>query len=244
MKRLLHSFLKTFGYRIVRIEDGPRASDGLKYFFSSLQRLGFAPKHILDVGANRGLWTREALKYFPAARYTLIEPQDNLKSHVQDLLTRGSQFEWINVGAADKPGSLPMCISSRDDSSTFVLADRHGHSAGSNFTTVQAKSLDEIVSSVGIPDLVKIDAEGFDLKVLQGASSLFGKTDIFLAEAEVCGNYDNSVVEILNFMSAAGYRLLDITDLNRSPKHGVLWLVELAFLRVGSPLLNAVTSYE
>jgi hypothetical protein len=39
-------------------------------------------------------------------------------------------------------------------------------------------------------------------------------------------------------------RLIDITDLNRSPRHGVLWLTELAFLRNGSPLLNAITSYE
>lgn len=137
-----------------------------------------------------------------------------------------------------------MSVSSRDDSSTFVLADRHGHSTGANFSNFQVKTLDEIAASVGIPDLVKIDAEGFDLRVLAGASDLFGKTEIFLVEAAVCGNYDNSVAEVLNFMSAAGYRLLDITDLNRSPKHGVLWLVELAFLRVGSPLLNAVTSYE
>ena len=45
------------------------------------------------------------------------------------------------------------------------------------------------------------------------------------------------------FMAKAGYNLMDITDLNRSPKHGVLWLCELAFLREGSPLLDAAT-YE
>lgn len=33
-------------------------------------------------------------------------------------------------------------------------------------------------------------------------------------------------------------------DLNRSPKFGVLWLCELAFLREGSSLLKAVTAYE
>jgi hypothetical protein len=48
-------------------------------------------------------------------------------------------------------------------------------------------------------------------------------------EAVVSGNYENSVVEIVKFMANAGYRLIDITDLNRSPKHGVLWLCELAF---------------
>ena len=43
--------------------------------------------------------------------------------------------------------------------------------------------------------------------------------------------YENSVAEFVRFMAKAGYHLMDITDLNRSPKHGVLWLCELAFLR-------------
>jgi hypothetical protein len=60
----------------------------------------------------------------------------------------------------------------------------------------------------------------------------------------VCGNYENSAAEVIQFMANARYRLIDITDLNRSPKHGVLWLCELAFLRNASPLLNLVTSYE
>ena len=71
MKKLIHFSLRKFGYRIVRIEDGPRPSEGLDPFFTLLKRLGFAPKHILDIGANRGLWTREAIKFFPDARYTL-----------------------------------------------------------------------------------------------------------------------------------------------------------------------------
>ena len=239
VKQLIQSILGKFGFRLVRIE-------GLDPFFSLLQRLGFAPKHILDVGANRGNWTRTAIKHFPDARYTLVEPQDHLKSHIQDLLDRGCKIQWINAGAGDMSGTMPMRISQRDDSSTFVLTDRHGQTTGSQQTTVPVKTLNEIVStsSAPPPEMVKIDAEGFDLKVLAGASDLLGKTDIFLVEAVVCGNYENSAAEVIQFMANAGYRLIDITDLNRSPKHGVLWLCELAFLRDASPLLNAITSYE
>ncbi len=246
MKQLLHSVLAKLGYRIVRIQDGPRPSEGLNPFFASLQKLGFAPKHIMDVGANRGLWTREAIKFFPDAQYTLVEPQDHLKSHIQDLLDRGCKIHWINAAAGDKSGSMPMSIASRDDSSTLLLKDRYGKATGSRQTTVEVKTLNEIAASCDtpLPDLVKIDAEGFDLRVLAGASNLFGKTGIFLVEAVVCGNYENSVAEIVNFMANAGYRLMDITDLNRSLRHGVLWLCELAFLHNRSPLLDSVGSYE
>ena len=246
MNHLVNRLLQKFGFRLVRINDGPRPSEGLDPFFSLLQKLGFAPKHILDVGANRGNWTRTALKHFPDARYTLVEPQDHLKSHIQDLLSSGNKIQWINAGASDKSGTMSLNLSRRDDSATLVLTDRHGHSTGTQQATVPVKTLNEIVASSAapLPDMVKIDAEGFDLKVLAGASDLLGKTDIFLVEAVVCGNYENSAAEVIHFMSRAGYRLLDITDLNRSPRHGVLWLCELAFLRTASPLLSAVTSYE
>jgi hypothetical protein len=57
---------------------------GLGHFFPLLRRMGFAPRHVVDVGANRGYWTRAAFKYFPNAVYTLVEPQDHLKSYTQD----------------------------------------------------------------------------------------------------------------------------------------------------------------
>jgi FkbM family methyltransferase len=218
---------------------------GHEHFFPLLLRLGFTPKHIVDVGANRSNWTRAAFKYFPNAAYTLVEPQDQLKSYSQDLVAQGCKINWINAGCGDFCGTLPLSVCHRDDASTFVLTDRYGKPTGSQRIIVPMITLNQIVASSGaVPEMVKIDAEGFDLKVLAGASDLFGKTDIFLVEATVCAGYDNSVAEVVRFMAKAGYNLMDITDLNRSPKHGVLWLCELAFLREGSPLLDAATSYE
>jgi FkbM family methyltransferase len=248
VKKLVHLTLRKLGYRIVRIEDRPRPSDGLDPFFALLKRFGFAPKHILDIGANHGLWTREALRFFPDARYTLVEPQDYLKADIQDLIDRGSKIQWINAGASDRPGTLLFTITERDDSCSFAYSEEQARTAGFKQTTVPVKTMNEIAELVGgdLPEMVKIDAEGLDLKVLAGASDLLGKTDIFLVESVVRGGgaYENTVLQVIRFMADAGYQLLDITDLNRSPKHGVLWLCELAFLRNGSPLFDAASSYE
>jgi FkbM family methyltransferase len=246
MKRLIHFVLSKLGYRIVRIEEGPRASEGLNPFFSLLKQLGFEPKYILDIGANRGMWTREALKFFPNARYTLVEPQDYLKTHIQDLVESGSKIQWINAGASDRSGTMAFTISHRDDSSTFALTEEQARDAGLRQRAIDVTTLNEIAASAGdLPDMVKIDAEGLDLKVLAGASDLLGKTDVFLVEAVVCaGGYENTAAEVVKFMAKAGYRLVDVTDLNRSPKHGVLWVCELAFLRNGCPLFDAASSYE
>ena len=82
---------------------------------------------------------------------------------------------------------------------------------------------------------------------MAGASDLLGKTDVFLVEAVVCAgdrDYENTAAEIVKYMANTGYRLVDITDLNRSPKHNVLWLCELAFLRNANSLFETATSYE
>jgi FkbM family methyltransferase len=202
---------------------------GHEHFFPLLRQLGFAPRHIVDVPV-----------------YTLVEPQDHLRCYSQDLVAQGCKLNWINAGCGDFCGTLPLIVSYRDDASTFV--DRHDNPTAQRIT-VPIITLNQLVASsgAGLPEMVKIDAEGFDLKVLAGASDLLGKTDIFLIEAVVWGAghaYDNSVAEVVRFMAEAGYNLMDITDLNRSPKYGVLWLCELAFLRVGSPLWATAPSYE
>jgi FkbM family methyltransferase len=221
---------------------------GHEHFFPLLRQLGFAPRHVVDVGANRANWTRAAFKYFRDPVYTLVEPQDHLRSYIQDLVAQGCKLNWINAGCADFCGTLPLIVSYRDDSSTFV--DRHDNPTTQRIT-VPIITLNQLVASsgAGLPEMVKIDAEGFDLKVLAGASDLLGKTDIFLVEAAVWGvgagrANDNSVAKVVSFMAKAGYNLMDITDLNRGPKNGVLWLCELAFLRDESPLLDAALSYE
>jgi FkbM family methyltransferase len=250
VKKLVQSTLKKFGLRLVRDHSLAQAgaaspsNAGLDCFFTALKGLGFHPNHIIDIGANRGSWTRKALTYFPEAHYTLVEPQDHLKVHIEDLLARGCKITWINAGAADQSGSLPFTISYRDDSSTFAPVQVD---AGTARISVPVMTLNEIVSSAGapLPEIVKIDAEGFDLKVLAGASDLLGKTDVFFVEVTICcPGLENTIARVVRSMDEAGYRVVDITDINRSPRHGVLWLCELAFLRNASPLFASVVSYE
>ena len=181
------------------------------------------------------------MPFFPDAHYTLVEPQDHLKVHIQDLLDRRCKITWINAGVADRSGTLPFTISYRDDSSTFAPTQID---AAAPRISVRVTTLNEIVStaSAPAPEMVKIDAEGFDLKVLAGASDLLGKTDIFFVEVTICCPvHENTIARVVRRMDEVGYHVVDITDIHRSPTDAVLWLCELAFLRNGSPLFDATT---
>jgi FkbM family methyltransferase len=238
-RRAVQGFLRAFGYQLVTRE-AAKPTWGLTQFFPLLKQFGFAPGHIWDVGANRGDWTRAALEYFPAADYTLIEPQDHLKEGIAGEIRAGHRIRWVNAGAGSRPGVFPLYVSAKDQSSSFLDYDRIKDDSVRKID-VPIRTLDEIRSSLSlpVPEMLKIDAEGFDLRVLEGASEFLGRTEIILVEAAIAQlDFENSARNVINAMDRSGYRLVEITDLHRSPNQGVLWLCELAFLLKSSQLFS------
>ena len=72
--------------------------------------------------------------------------------------------------------------------------------------------------------MVKIDAGGLEASI--------GQVD-----------FANSALAVIQKMREAEYRLIDITDMNRIPNHGVVWRCEFVFLGTGSKLLDSAVRY-
>ncbi|WP_348810486.1 FkbM family methyltransferase [Flavobacterium maritimum] len=243
MKKLLKKILNKLGYTIHKVNQKKSTTNRINKdyllfnFYDILKQMSFYPKHIIDVGANHGTWTRAAMRHFPDAYYTLLEPQEWLKPSLQDLLDVNPKVTFNAVGAGEQSGCFLFTIVGRDDSCSFRYTEAQAKAGGYKQVEIPIITLNEIVSknsSLPFPDLVKIDAEGLDIEVLKGASALFGKTEVFMVEAGVVNKvFDNSFFNIISFMDENGYRLFDITDLNRPFQPKVLWLVELAFIKKG-----------
>jgi FkbM family methyltransferase len=211
----------------------------LNNFYSILNSIKYEPKHIMDVGANHGTWTREALLFFPNVFITMIEPQHWLQPSFQDILDQYPRVSYQPVGAGRKSGNFKFTIMERDDSCTFNISESDAQSAGYKQIDLPIITLNEIIKSQSIPfpDIIKIDAEGLDIEVLEGASDCFGKTEIFMVEAAVVSKeMPNTLLTLTQYMDKKGYSLFDITDLNRPFKLKVLWLTELVFVKKGGIL--------
>lgn len=217
---------------LITFSNGTENKDALiNNFFNLLKQNNFKPKHIVDVGANRGYWTKEVIKVFPNAYYTLFEPQKDLQKYMSDFL--GGKIECNAVGVGSSSGTFKFTIVDRDDSCNFRMSEEEANKKGMKQVDIDIVTLNSFFAKTKKPkpDLIKIDAEGLDLEVLKGATDFLGKTEVILIEASVVSPaFSNDMQTVINTMDSYGYKLFDITDLNRPFSNKVLWLVELAFV--------------
>lgn len=206
---------------------------------------GFAPKHIVDIGGNHGNWTRAVLRAFPEAKVTMFEPQTGLADNHADLAADPRvRIEYAGVGDFD--GLAAFSFHERDDSCSFLFNAEEAARQGMPQETMPIRRLDTAMdaSPFGRPQMVKIDAEGLDLSVVAGGPQTIAGADIVLIEATVAnGVYPNTAAIVFARIDELGFRLFDITDLNRTPERGVLWLIEAVFVRKDIPLASQVQVY-
>jgi FkbM family methyltransferase len=140
-------------------------------FVASIASPGWS---VVDVGANVGYFSVLAADLGGAgSRVLAFEPHPRL-------------FEMLTMTAASNPGAeilvqAAACGNAPGSATLHVSPDERNSGLGSlrgdlhdtNCIAVAVVRLDDVCHARGIrPDLVKIDAEGFELEVLQGCGAL------------------------------------------------------------------------
>lgn len=211
----------------------------LHNFYKNLEKEGFNPSYIYDIGANKGNWSKECLTFFPESKYILFEPQIGLIENIRSTMGN-SNYELYSVGVGSENGELSFTMHERDDSCSFRYTAEEASERGFKQVKVPIVKLDDFVEAnqLPLPDLLKIDAEGLDLEVLEGAKkSIKDKTEVILVEVGVINkDIKNSALKVLMAMDDLGFRFFDITAMNRPFGNKVLWLCEFAFIKKGGML--------
>jgi len=153
------------------------------YPFADVKRLAAVWKYpvntIFDVGANEGESTLEALSKFPKARVLSFEPHPATFATLMRNVGGNPRFQGFNVALGTDIGEVEMI--EYDDSTTNSLTANNPYSTRFNTRgrsiRVQETTLDTFCSEHSIDniDLLKIEAEGLDLAVLQGTSFMLQK---------------------------------------------------------------------
>jgi FkbM family methyltransferase len=131
----------------------------------AIRRLAEPGMNVLDIGANAGFYTLGfAALCGPAGRVWAFEPDprnlENLRFHLD--VNRVSNFTVIAAAVCDRAGSARFAQGPNRAT---------GHLSGSGARDVATVALDGLLDQgvIPVPDLVKMDVEGAEASVLEGA---------------------------------------------------------------------------
>jgi FkbM family methyltransferase len=178
VKRFILKIINFLGYDIIKI---PKDFNSREFLgLNSLQI-----KTIFDIGANRGQFAKKALKAFPSAHIYCFEPGRkayfDLKKWADNQKGRVTVF---NVALGDKEADLNFYeYLENDEGSSFLRIINPVKQAP---TFIHQTTLDNIVNSFSIilePEiLVKIDTQGYDDRVIEGAIETLKKSKACITE--------------------------------------------------------------
>lgn len=215
LRRQVHVFPSEGGVFEIRLLNRdlrffwPEAPDRNLYFLIEQELNSRNPHHytsppivvsprtlILDVGACEGLFAFRTLKHGLARQVICFEPMQAMAQLIKLGARANGVSEAITVESLavdETPGRVGW---NRMDNLQANRID------GASSTTIESVSLDDYCHSRGIVldshDLIKIDAEGYDFRVLRGADQLIrsGAPQI----AVTTYHCDDHVFEIVNWL--------------------------------------------
>jgi FkbM family methyltransferase len=242
MKAVLKSLFQSLGIEVRRAR--PYVAPGtagrpiaqIRSFLEDVKARGFQPRGIVDVGANRGEWTRLALSVFPATPMLMIEPQEEMEPHLSRMAAEIPNCHYVKAAAGREEGELIQTIWEDLAGSSFLPEPDVGKLKTGKQRKTKVTTIDTLLSGAYTgfhPDLVKLDIQGFELEALSGAQATFGKTEVFILETSLFEFLPRQPItrEAIAFMSDRGYELYDITEYLRRPFDGALGQVDLAFVK-------------
>jgi FkbM family methyltransferase len=207
--------------------------------FANMRRNGFEPRVALDIGAYVGRWTQMVRGVWPACRVCMFEPQAERQEGLRLLARQLPGVELKATALGEHP----------DTSVTFYALPGGGSSTtpSKNMGDVRPTVLPSTTLTAAVagtdfanPDLVKIDVQGAELRVMRGGMDVIAGAEVVVLEVSTVEEYDGGPLfaEIVRFMADQKFRVYDICTIWRNNRTMSMNEVDVIFVRAGSKILT------
>lgn len=176
---------------------------------------------VVDIGVLHG--TSELLGVFPDLPHILFEPVAECASQIEKVY-RNIDYTLVQKAVGDRDGQCNLRIRGKAGAAT---SSAHVERVpGEDVRSVEQISLDTFDAQSGTFEscLLKIDTDGHEEAVLQGAERFVNKCSTVIVE---CTN--SNMHAVLNIMLGRGFEIFDIVE----PCYydGALWQVDMIFVK-------------
>ena len=183
-------------------------------------------RRVFDVGAHIGQSAAEFLDAFPRATVHSFEPAPNSFRELRELSSRDARVTAVNAAVGDREGSATFFVNKLSVTNSLLkaapgagqfLVARDGLDTREE-TSVRVLTLDAYCAAQSIDriDFLKLDTQGYELRVLEGAHGLIEREAVPLIHLEVCfvQLYDQQPLfpEVYQYLYDRDYRLVWLYD--------------------------------
>jgi len=169
------------------------------------------PEVIFDVGANVGNYAKEVIRFCPHAKIYAFEPVLKTFEELQNNLDFENSVQLVNKGMSDTNDKIEFFIyDGSEHTSHFKIEGKAFENKDS--VTLDVVKGDDFMETENINhiDLLKIDVEGAEMKVLNGFRQALQNNQIDIIQFEY--GYINITTNILlkdyyHFLNDLGYEV-------------------------------------
>ena len=185
------------------------------FILKSLQNKNFNPNYIVDVGCGHGEWTKKMMKFFENSNFVLFDANEDNKKKLDQLVIENKNIMYH------------ITLLSDDNKNYEFFKMGYGSSVYEEQTThkrevknIKSQRLIDVLPSdlkKSNNNMIKLDVQGSELKILQGLDDLIDKFEIIILETSL-HNYNKDAPlfnEVLTFMTNKNYKLYDLFDFKR-----------------------------
>lgn len=230
LKSIIQKLAQNMGYHILSKQS---IAGDMTLCLQGIKDRGLRVNTILDIGANKAEWSELAATIYPNAQFYLIEPQIELKPQL-DSFFKSHEGDWILGGAGATSGELTLTVWDDFAGSSFLVPENNNN-GDKEQRTVPIFTVSELLKDgkIAIPDICKLDVQGFELEVLKGAEAIMGKTEVFILEVGLFKFLPNQPVieEVIAFMKDKGYVIYDFPGFSNRPIDGALGQIDICFVK-------------
>jgi FkbM family methyltransferase len=164
---------------------------------------------IIDVGANAGVYTFSAAnRVGKTGKVIAIEPFSQCIQLLEETC-RVNQLSWVypcRGAASHQEGNVYLSLYQASELNEVITDEKELKSE--NYEQVPCFTLDSLIDTYQLErvDLLKIDAEGHEVPVLEGSQRLIARFSPIILYENIAGN-QGSNLPVAEWLKGKGYRL-------------------------------------
>lgn len=242
MKNRFREIARRFGYDVINSRGSfVVRGDIVLTFVELLEKLRL--QTVLDIGANSGQFATALRKLH--YKHTIVSFEPLSACHTMLSSSAAHDSNWIiapRMALGDAAGMSVINVAGNSYSSSLLpMLERHREGAPESLYTgteeVEVVTLDSFLRNVDYnlrrPMAAKLDTQGFEERVLSGASETLASVDLLLLEMSLIPLYDGAphFSRLYSNLVRAGFTCVSLMPVFVDPTNGEVLQVDGCFVR-------------